>query len=119
MQIKWSSFHTPYKEERVNECVPADAGVYLLWVKLKNAKWRCFYAGRAAHLAKRLLEHLSDNEENNCIKENVSNYVCGFEYATVSEQRDREAIEKFLYDKYKPECNEVDPGGTPIEVNTP
>jgi hypothetical protein len=72
-----------------------------------------------AILEARLLEHLSDNEENQCLKTNASKYICGFEYAKVGLQKDRDGVEKFLYDHYKPECNELDPGGEPIEVNLP
>jgi excinuclease UvrABC nuclease subunit len=119
MEISWSNFHGTYTESEVKTYVPTDAGVYLLWVKLKNDKWRCFYAGQANNLETRLLEHLGDSEENECIKTNVSKYICGFEYATVSLQKDRDGIEKFLYDHYGPECNVNDPGGTPISVNLP
>jgi excinuclease UvrABC nuclease subunit len=119
MQITWSSFHSSYTETEVKRTVPTDAGVYLLWVKLKNGKWRCFYAGRAADLEDRLLDHLSDDKENKCINKNVSIYICGFEYAKVSRQSDRAGIEKFLYNHYEPECNKNDPGGNPIGVNLP
>jgi len=43
----------------------------------------------------------------------------GLEYARVGKRGNRDGIEKFLYDHYKPECNKNDPGGTPIEVNLP
>ncbi len=119
MHINWSNFHSTYDESEVRRYVPDDAGIYLLWVKLKTGKWRCFYVGQAENLEERLLDHLSGDEENKCIKNNVSNYVCGFEYAKVSKQSDRDGIEKYLYDYYKPECNKVDPGGKPIEVNLP
>lgn len=119
MHITWSSFHDEYTEEKVRRYVPTNAGVYLLWVKLKNGKWKCFYVGQASDLEDRLLDHLSTAETNKCIKNNVSQYICGFEYAKVSRQSDRDGIEKFLYDYYKPKCNQVDPGGTPIEVNLP
>lgn len=117
--INWSSFHTPYTEAEVKKYVPTDAGVYLLWVQLKNEKWKCFYTGQAKNLESRLLDHLSDDEPNECIKDNVKKYVCGFEYAKVSTQSERDRIEKFLYDHYSPECNNQDPGGTPLEVNLP
>jgi predicted GIY-YIG superfamily endonuclease len=119
MNVTWSSFHTPYTESKVKQYVPREAGVYLLWVKLKSGNWRCFYAGQAKNLEKRLLEHLSDEEKNSCLKKNVSKYVCGFEYAKVSKQSDRDGIEKYLYDCYPCECNDKDPGGEPIKVNLP
>lgn len=119
MQITWSSFHSSYTESAVKRYVPAEAGVYLLWVKLKNGKWRCFYVGQGSDIKDRLFDHLSDDEENEGIKNKVSKYICGFEYAKVSKQSDRDSIEKFLYDYYEPKCNKVDPGGSPIEVNLP
>lgn len=119
MKVSWSTFHTPYTEPEVNKYVPREAGIYLLWVKLKNEKWKCFYVGQAKNLETRLLEHLSDEEENECIEENASKYTCGFEYTKVSKQSDRDGIEKYLYDYYSPECNKVDPGGKAIEVNLP
>jgi hypothetical protein len=119
MNISWSTFYNTYSEENVKAYVPTDAGVYLLWVKLKNGKWRCFYAGQASDLEARLLEHLGSNEENECVKKHVADYVCGLEYASVVRQKDRDGIEKFLYDHYGPECNQMDPGGAPIEVNLP
>jgi len=118
MQITWSSFQN-LTEENVRKLVPRDAGVYLLWVKLKNGKWRCYYAGQADDLEHRLLEHLSNEEKNLCIKTNVRDHISGYEYAKVAKQSDRDGIEKFLFDHYRPECNEKDPGGKPIEVNLP
>ena len=119
MEVKWSGFFTPYSQEKVKLNATESAGIYLLWVKLKNDKWRYFYAGQAKNIKQRLLDHLSDSEENKCIKENVSKFVCGFEYAVISKQDDRDGAEKYLYDHYKPECNNVDPGGKPIEINLP
>ena len=119
MQITWSSFHAKYNEAEVKAYVPRSAGVYLLWVQLKNDKWRCFYAGQADDLERRVLRHLADSEENECIKKHVSAYVCGFEYAEIGRQSDRDGIEKYLYDHYRPECNQNNPGGTAIEVNLP
>jgi len=118
MEIKWSAFHR-LTEENVSKYVPTTAGVYLLWVKLKSEKWRCYYVGQSKDLDERLLAHLSPSEPNECIKDNVDNYASGFEYARVGKQKDRDGIEKFLYDHYSPECNEKDPGGTPIPVNLP
>lgn len=119
MQVKWSRFFTPYTVEKVKSDGTESAGVYLLWIKLKNDKWRCFYVGQAINIKQRLLDHLSDYEENECIKKNVSEFVCGFEYVAISKQDDRSGAEKYLYDHYKPECNNVDPGGKPIKINLP
>ncbi|MBN4085036.1 GIY-YIG nuclease family protein [Flavobacteriaceae bacterium AH-315-B10] len=118
-QIKWCSFITPYNNENAEKAT-THSGVYLLWVKLENGKWKCFYVGQAINIRNRLSEHLSINAENKCIKNNVSNFICGFEYAEVSNQSDRDNIEKFLYDHYKPKCNKISPPSeTPQEVNLP
>jgi len=119
MEVKWSGFYTPYTEAKVKANASESAGVYLLWVKLTNEKWRCFYAGQAKNIKQRLLDHLSKEEKNECIKTKVSKYVCGFEFAIITKQSDRDGVEKYLYDHYKPECNQVDPGGDPIEINLP
>ena len=120
MQITWSEFYNSYTETTVSNSVPEKAGIYLLWVKLKNGKWRCFYVGQADNLTTRLMQHLSDTEKNECIKTSVSKYICRFEFALVGKQTDRDGIEKYLYNYYSPECNKISPPDVePIEVNLP
>jgi excinuclease UvrABC nuclease subunit len=99
--------------------VPKSPGVYLIWVKLQNGKWRCFYVGQALDLEERLLTHLSPSNPNTCIQTHVRDHICGFEFAKVARQSDRDGIEKFLYDHFRPECNQQVPGGTAIPVNVP
>lgn len=118
MKLNWH-FLATYDEATVENHAPLGAGVYLLWVKLKDGRWRCFYAGQSSGLEGRLLEHLSPDEPNGCIKKKVGAYICGFEYAEVGRQSDRDGIEKYLYDCYSPECNKQDPGGAPVVVNLP
>lgn len=119
MNISWSGFYT-YSEANVKINAPEKAGIYLLWVELNDSKWKCFYVGQAGNLKKRLLEHLSDSEENECIKNKVKKYSCGYEFAVIGKQADRDGIEKYLYEKYKPECNKISPPLVdPIEVNLP
>ena len=123
MEVKWSGFSAPFSVEKVKSYATESAGVYLLSVRLKTdkfpLKWRCSFVGQAKNIKQRLLDHLSDSEENKCIKEMVSKFFFGFEYAVISKQEDRAGAEKYLYDHYKPECNNVDPGGKPIEINLP
>jgi len=116
MKVDWSSFHR-LTRANVLDNAPASAGVYTLWVQLQNEKWRCYYVGQASNIEQRLLDHISDDEPNSGIRANVNKYISGFESANVGKQTDRDGIEKYLYNYYKPECNEVDPGGTPIEIN--
>lgn len=119
MKINWSHLYRKFDKSSVKEEVPTEAGVYLLCVQLRNNRWRCFYAGQADNLKAKLRQHLSAREKNEDIKENAANYVCGFWYAKISKQKDRDGIEKFLYDHCSPEGNEVDPGGKPMKINLP
>ncbi len=119
MKLHWSAFHRDYTEREVREYVPTGGGVYLLWVRMKSRKWRCFFAGSAANLEERLLQHLSPEEENACIAEQVGEFVCGFEFARIEDPEQRRGVLKFLYDRYRPDCCPEDPGGAPVAVNPP
>ncbi|WP_103068141.1 GIY-YIG nuclease family protein [Aquimarina sediminis] len=120
MILKWRNFNTPYNKENIEQ-VPNQPGIYLIWVKLKNGNnWKCIYVGQTIDIRKRLFEHLSDNEDNECIKNNISSFICGFEYALVSNSKNRDNIEKYIYNQYLPECNQISPPSlTPQEVNLP
>lgn len=118
LNVSWSTLRD-FNSENARRYVPTSAGVYLLWMKLKNGDWRCYYVGQATNLEERLLAHLSTSETNACIKNHVDQHVNAYCYASVGKQSDRDGIEKYLYDTYKPECNQKDPGGTPIPVNLP
>jgi hypothetical protein len=96
MQVEWI-FISDYTEAEVRRVVPRSSGIYLLWVKLKEGnKWRCFYVGQVSDLEARLLHHLTNDEENTCIRKQVASFVCGCEYARVDRQTDRDGAEKFL-----------------------
>jgi len=114
----WSAFYTPFNETIVKKYVPTSAGLYALWVNYKSGKWGCFYVGKAEDLEERLLGHLSDKEQNNCIKENVK-YRCGFHWIEVTTESERSGAEKYLYDTIKPDCNKNDPGGKPVRISLP
>ncbi len=114
----WSPFYTPYRESEVKRLAPNKGGVYALWVNYKNGRWECFYIGKSEDLQKRLLDHLSDQEGNECIKGNVK-YKCGFSWLEISTEQERSGAEKFLYDKLKPACNQNDPGGKLTAIPLP
>ena len=120
-QLKWSEFHGGYSVTVIRYFnVPQMAGIYLLWNKHESGKWRCFYVGQAVNLKQRLLKHLTADEKNEDIKWNLKNNSCGFEYAVVDKQNDRDGIEKYLYDFYNPECNDFSPPDVEaIPVNFP
>ncbi|HFC00372.1 MAG TPA: GIY-YIG nuclease family protein [Phaeodactylibacter sp.] len=115
MFINWSRFNMPYKERYIKNKIPAVAGIYVLYVQLENEKWDCFYIGNTENLHNAMMQHL-DEKENPKIKENIQDYVCGFEYAPLEEAEARASVSKYLFDKLKPDCME-DPGGNGIRVN--
>lgn len=106
VKVNWSKFVTPYSEIGIKRSL-SKPGVYLLWVKLENGKWRCFYVGKARNIKEKLLEHLSPNEQNECIKRYISSYVCGFEFTMITDCQARDEIEKNLFDYYYTECNSI------------
>ncbi len=114
----WSKCYRPYNEIAVKKVAPTSAGVYALRVKYKKKGWVCFYVGKADNIQSRLLYHLSDDEKNDCIKENVK-YNCAFCWIEITTEGERSDAEKYLFDTIKPECNQYDPGGTPMKIPLP
>ncbi len=108
-QLEWSKF-LDYTESNVKNKVPEKGGVYLIY------KRSCFYVGQADNLMTRLLDHLSDKEENECIKNHVHNHICKFVYALVVQLANRDGIGKYLIDYFKTrsECNRNSPNVEPI-----
>ena len=117
--VDWSIFHGVFDSAEIRRYAPMDPGVYLLWQQVKRDKWVLFYVGETRDLEQTLINHLSGDETNSCVREKVQHHECGFEYAVISSKEIRKGIVKFLYDHYKPKCVPKDPGGRPIEVNLP
>lgn len=120
-KVSWSKRYAQYTEAVVREFVPSRGGVYLIYVKLENGEWRKIYGGRTDDLQRRLLEHLAKGEKNECLKEHVTKFVCGFRFAEVHAEDDRVGIECFLIRTFslQNKCNDKDGEGDPIEVNVP
>ncbi len=115
MFLKWSRFNSPFKARYIENKVPAIPGIYVLYVLLENEKWECFYVGNSTNLHDTLMQHLTE-QENPKISENIKDYICGFEYATLELDEERAGVSKYLFDKLNPEAM-VDPGGKAIKVN--
>lgn len=94
----------PYTEEDVRNNAPNTAGVYIIRVTLTTGGSRVIYVGQAGDLKKRLLAHLSENEENSCLK---THQVYSMEYCWIELplQPDRDWEESEKIKKYQPECN--------------
>lgn len=103
-QINWSD---NIRYSTLNAAIiPTSAGIYKI---LRNdgeaGKKTRVYVGKADNLNTRYNNHLSEYEENFCIKRNLKNYECYFRYALVSREEDRQNYEEQLLMEGKYECN--------------
>jgi len=105
--------------EGIINSIPTDkSGVYRLSYKSNDGNYYVFYVGQAEDIKKRLLEHLSVYEENECIKDHLRTKECFFRYAVITRKNVRDATERAAYREYKPSCNYQEPSGSDtIQVN--
>lgn len=114
-QVNWSSVIS-YTDVNVRKEVKDNSGIYRLSYQNKD-KLTIFYVGESATLQTRLLEHLSTNEANDCIKQKINNNDCYFRFAYVSGESNRKCAERYMYDKINPQCNKKVPDTNPCEIN--
>jgi excinuclease UvrABC nuclease subunit len=100
---EWSNRYL-YNEDNVKKHATTSGGVYRLIYK-NGDEYYVFYVGQSDDLERRLLEHLSNNESNECIKKHLRGYTCYFRFIEVSSSSERDRIEKEEIEKYKPSCN--------------
>lgn len=94
------------------------AGVYRFSYLADDKNYYVFYIGKTEDIKKRLLEHLSSNEKNVCIKTYLTSKSCFFRYAKITNGYIRDAAEKQMYKKYEPSCNGIEPEGRDdVKVN--
>jgi len=111
INVNWSDY-IKYTEKDTAD-IPVKAGVYEYYVKIKDSNnMRYQYVGRATNLQDRFNKHLSDDEENECLKELIEKYIWYYRYALISKQADREDAELGLYNKHNYECNKITPTGS-------
>jgi len=67
-------------------------GVYRL-SRQEGDKIFVFYVGKGK-IKERLLKHLSDSEDNDCLKATVKSYNCFFRYSIITRDEVRKATEK-------------------------
>jgi len=93
-------------------------GVYRLSYKDPDGNYYVFYVGKSDDIKRRLMEHISDSEQNACIRGYLTSTECYFRYAKVMRQEVRDSGERQMYRHYKPTCNEKEPEGKDdIQVN--
>ena len=121
LSVIWSSRIT-YNEENVKYNVPpALEGIYRLLIAQEGG-YGAFYVGQTDNLQRRLLEHLSDEEENDCIKNGLKDTTAYFRFALLDGENDRLCAESYMYRHYDvdgngPPCNKKEPEVEPCEIN--
>ena len=115
MKLEWRKLE-PYRNNV--DKAPDEDGVYALCTLQNNHKYKVRYIGQG-NIRNRLKYHLSKQEENISLKEHIAKgYKMKASYAKVSRQSDRDGIELFLYNYFKPEFNKYSPpSDEEIEVN--
>ncbi len=116
MEINWSRLML-FNANEVQHEAEARPAVYRLSTKLADGELYVFYVGEADNLREKLYKHLGEDEEDSCIKKNVHYNICYLKFAYVADPEKRKGVFKFVYDKFKPECNKAPPPGQPLEVN--
>ena len=117
VHLSWKGYRD-FSKENVVHYVTQSPGVYKLSLKLKNGNLKPFYVGQASDLRSRLLQHLATQEQDQCVRSNVRNYIVHFNWAVVDSKASRDCAETALFDHYSPECNNIRPGSQPCEINT-
>lgn len=114
-RLSWSNL-IGLTADNINSVDEEFEGVYRI-SRSEGDKAFVFYVGKG-RIRERLLHHVSDNEENECIKTTVRSFSCYFKYAIITNEEVRSATERKLYRFYLPSCNSVEPSGRDdIEVN--
>ena len=93
-----------YTEKDVRANAPATAGVYMLRVKSKDDGRQIIYVGQASNLRERLLDHLSSNEPNECLRARQK-YTVQYCWIEISREKERDYEERAKIAKYQPKCN--------------
>lgn len=117
VQFVWSE-RIELTDANVSTIPDNKAGVYRLMTRKQLAdEYPIIYVGRSEDLKKRLLEHMSDGEENECLKEKIAKLSVWYRMAFSASEEDRENAEFTMYHKYNPTCNAVAPSGRTIDMN--
>lgn len=110
IEINWEGI-IAYEEDN-DYRIPEDGGVYEILVIQDDSKYSRKYVGKTDDLKRRYLEHLSDDEDNEDMKNGLKNYECGFDFALIDNEDDRLDAEQGLYDKYEYKWNNQRPEGS-------
>lgn len=113
--LSWSKL-IRLTEDQVNSLSDNIEGVYRL-SKKEGDKIYVFYVCKG-NIKDRLLKHISEQEDNECIKATIKSYTCYFRYSMITSEEVRNAAERKMFKVYHPSCNSIEPEGRDdINVN--
>lgn len=117
VQFPWSE-RIELTEANVRVIPERRSGIYRLMTRRQRSEeYPVIYVGKSRDLRERLLEHLSDGEENACLKEKISTLMVWYRIAYAEFEEDRQDAEHTMYHKFNPSCNEVEPAVNVIDMN--
>ena len=120
MELEWSGYFN-LNEQNVNKIKKSVSGVYKLAI-WNGKEWTPFYIGQSIDLLIRMSQYLRLETDNNCVKNHLNKYNCGFNLAMVSGQNNLDTTECALYRHYSSYlslCNYPNriPSVLPAQVN--
>lgn len=80
-------------------------GIYRLSYRHEDKNIYVFFVGKSTDIKKQLLIHISEKEENVCIKNFKILKTCYFKYAVIEEDNLRDLSYKQICKFYQPSCN--------------
>lgn len=103
---EWSKRYL-YDESNVARFPPVTGGVYRLSFQgASYEEYIVFYVGKSENLGRRLGEHLSFSEVDDCIREHLCDCTCYFRFIKINSETQRDRVEQSQIRKYKPTCND-------------
>lgn len=106
--LSWSKL-IPFNSANINIIDSNMEGVYRL-SRQEGEKIFVFYVGKGK-IKDRLSNHLSESEDNDCLKATIKSYTCFFRYSIITKDEVRKAAERKMYKVYQPSCNSIEPEG--------
>lgn len=115
LRVRW--YGVKYTPDVITKRIENKSGVYVIaCLNRERMIFFPYFTGEAANLREKALEHLSNSENNSCIKEKLSG-ECYFQFAYIDDEEQRKGAARYLYDKYNPPCNTSAPEVEPLEFN--
>lgn len=104
IELNWSILSGLDKEslEKLDDSLH---GIYRLSYRHEDKNIYVFFVGKSTDIKHQLLIHISDKEENVCVKNFKILKTCYFKYAVITEEKIRDLSYKQICKFYQPSCN--------------